>query len=163
MFPMRFAMPAPSRRRSSSSAPQKETPLPRAAAFLFDSSTFLTLPDRVVVLLGVDLRALFVLFPVEIGLFALGQMAVMGRHVLLLLVRDVLLLAFQLGRLFGRQFAALDSVGDAVLLVLLAVIHLVDARMAWVDLAGASAFGVGVLGKARSGKQPAEGQGSDGE
>src|ERR1019366_1535758 len=122
------------------------------------SSTFLTLPDRVVVLLGVDLRALFVLFLVEIGLFAVGQMAVMGRRVLLLLVRDVLLLALQLGRLFGRQFAILNSVGDAVLLFLLAVIHLVDARMGWVALDRASAMRVGVLGKARSDKQSAEGQ-----
>ena len=79
----------------------------------------------------------------------------MGRHVALLLVVNVLLLLFQLDGLPGRELAALDAVGDAVLLVLLAGVDFIHPRVAGIDDSRAGALRVGVLGEARDGKHAA--------
>jgi hypothetical protein len=82
----------------------------------------------------VDLLAGMVLFLVELLLFALGQVTVVGGHIPLLLVLDVLFLPFHVRGLSRGHGAVLDAVGDAVLLILLAAIDFIDARMPRIDL-----------------------------
>lgn len=75
-----------------------------------------------------------VLFFVELLLFALRKVTVMGRHISFLLVLDVLLPILQMRRLTWSQRTIPDAIGDAILLVRLPAINLVNARMSRVDL-----------------------------
>src|SRR5579864_6501346 len=85
-------------------------------------------------LVFVDALAHIVLAVVEIFLLGLGQMTVVSRHVFLLRILNALFAFFQTRSLSGRQLAIFYAIGDAVLLVGFAAIHLVDARMTRIDL-----------------------------
>ena len=64
-------------------------------------------------------------------------MTVVSGHIGLLLVLDILFAILQPRSLAGRQRTVFHAIRDPVLLVRLAAIHFVDARMAWIDLARA--------------------------
>lgn len=53
--------------------------------------------------------------------------------------------------LLGRELAVFDAIGDAPLLVGLAPIYLIDARVAGINLSRACAGGVAVLGLSSGG------------
>src|SRR5208282_3100567 len=93
----------------------------RRAAWPDTDAARLRLARGGVVLLVVDVLRFPVLFPVDLLLFARGQLAAVGGAVRGHLVIDGLLLAFQLPSLFGRQRAAGNALCDAVLLVLAAL------------------------------------------
>jgi hypothetical protein len=99
----------------------------------------------------VDLLAGVVLLSVELALFALGQVTVVGGHIPLFLIVDVLFLPFHVRGLSRRHGAVLDAIGDAVLLILLAAVHFVDARMTGIDYAWSRAGCVAVLGLSSGG------------
>ncbi|HUD63340.1 MAG TPA: hypothetical protein VMQ17_02120 [Candidatus Sulfotelmatobacter sp.] len=98
------------------------------------------------VLVLVDSLAHVVGFPVELALILLGEMAIVGSHVLFLVVLQALLTAFQTGGLSRRQLPVLHSVRDAGLLIGFTSVHLVDARMAGIDLSRAGFGSVAGLG-----------------
>jgi len=93
----------------------------------------------------IDLPAGTVLLPVNLPLLALGQVAIVSSHVSFLLVVDMLFAIFQMRSLARRQRTVLFSVRNAILLILLAAIHLVDARMSRIVLPRSGA-GCVVLG-----------------
>jgi len=95
-----------------------------------------------IVLVFVDLLAGLILFLVELLLLRLGQVTVVGSHISLLLVLGLLFAIFQVRRLSWRQGAVLLAVGDAVLLILLAGVDFVDARMIGIDHASSRTGGV---------------------
>jgi len=107
-------------------------------------------------LVFVDLLAGTVLLPIELPLLALGQMTIVGGHISFLLVLDVLFLSFHVRSLSRRHGAVLDAVGDAVLLILLAPIDFVDARMARIDLPRSRAGCVAILGLSSGGANEQE-------
>lgn len=92
-----------------------------------------------------------VLFPVELLLLALGQVTIVGSHIGLLLVLDVLFFIFQMRSLSRRQRAVLDAVRDAILLIRLAAIDFVDPGMTRIDLPRSRAGSVAILGLSRGG------------
>ena len=102
-------------------------------------------------LVFIDLLARTVLFLVELFLLALGQVTVVSRHIGFLLVLDVLFTVFHARRLSRRHGSVLDSIRDAVLLILLAGIDFVDARMTRIDLPRSRAGSVAVLGLSSGG------------
>jgi len=102
------------------------------------------------VLVFVDALAHVVGFLVELALVLLGQMAVVLGHVSLFIVLQTLLAPFETRGLSRRQFVVLHAVGDAVLLVLFALIDLVDARMSGIYLACAGPGSVVLLGSGGS-------------
>ncbi len=81
----------------------------------------------------VNLPARFVLLFIELILLALGQVPVVGGHVGLLLILDVLFAILQMSSLSGCELVVLHAIRDAILLVLLASVNLVDARMTGID------------------------------
>jgi len=85
-------------------------------------------------LVFVDALAHTILPLVEMLLLSLGQMTIVSGHVFLFLMLNALFALFQMRSLSGRELAILDAVRDALLLIGLAAIHLVDARMARIDL-----------------------------
>jgi hypothetical protein len=89
-----------------------------------------------IMLVFVNLLARTVLFPVELLLFGLGQMTIVGRHISLLLVLDVLFALFHARGLSRGHGSVLDAVRDAVLLILLAGVDFIDAGMTRIDLPG---------------------------
>ena len=97
------------------------------------------------VLVFVDSVAHVVRFPVELALILLGEVAIVGGHVFLFIVLQALLTTFQTGGLSGLQLPVLHTVGDAVLLIGFTPIHLVDARMAGIDLSRAGSGSVAGL------------------
>src|SRR5580692_7934398 len=120
----------------------------RHAAFVLNSgSQTADLLCRMLVL--VDLFARVVLLAVQLLLFALGQVTVVGSHVSFFLVLNVLFLLFHVRGLSRSHGAVLDAVRDAVLLILLAVIHFVDAGMIRIVLPRSRAGCVAVLGLSR--------------
>lgn len=74
--------------------------------------------------------------------------AVLG-HVFLFLVLKALFAAFEAVGFAGREFTSLYTLGDAGLLMRLATVHLIHARMAGIDLSGAGARSVAGLGLRR--------------
>jgi hypothetical protein len=102
-------------------------------------------------LIFIDLLAGMVLFLVELFLFALGQVTIVGGHISLLLVLDMLFLPFHVRSLPRRHASVLDAVRDAVLLILFAGIDFVDAGMTRIDLPRSRAGCVAVLGLSRGG------------
>jgi len=104
-----------------------------------------------IMLVFIDLLAGAILFPVELFLFGLGQVTIVGRHISLLLVFDMLFALFHARSLSWSHGAVLDSVRDAVLLILLALIYFVDAGMTRIDLPRPRAGCVAVLGLRRGG------------
>jgi len=84
-------------------------------------------------------------FVIELALVFLREMAVIGSHIFLFVVLQTLLAAFQSRSLSGFQLAILDAVGDPILLIGLALIHLIHARMTGINLASARAGSVAVL------------------
>ncbi len=100
-------------------------------------------------LVFVNLLAGFVLFFVELLLLGFGQVTIVSGHVGFFLVVDVLLAIFQMRSLPRGQSTVLFAIGDAILLVLLAAIDLVNARMTGIDLSRACAGCVAVLGMSR--------------
>ena len=104
-----------------------------------------------IMLVFVDLLARTILFPVELSLLTLGQVTVVGGHIRFFLVLDMLFFILHTRGLSRRHGAVLHAIGDAVLLILLAGIHFVDARMTWIDLSRARAGCVAVLGLSSGG------------
>ena len=80
-----------------------------------------------------------VLLAIDSALLALGQMAVVLCHVFLFAILHTCFALFKIGRLLRSQFAALDAIGDALLLILFALVDFVDARMAGIDDSGTGA------------------------
>ena len=99
----------------------------------------------------VDSPARAVLFPVELSLLTFGQVTVMSGHVGLLLVLDILLPILYARCLSRRHGTVLDTIRDAVLLVLLAGIDFIDARMTGIDHTWSRAGCVAILGLSRGG------------
>jgi len=75
----------------------------------------------VVVLVAVDLAGLAVLLAGDLGTFLRGKFTAVGLTVSADLVIDSRLVSFQVGSLSSGQLTALDAVGNAVLLVFLAL------------------------------------------
>ena len=94
----------------------------------------------------INLLTGFVLFFVELLLLAFGQVTIVSGHVGFFLVVNVLLAVFQMRSLPRRQGTILFTVGDTILLVLLAAIDLVDAGMTGINLSRTCAGCVAVLG-----------------
>jgi len=102
-------------------------------------------------LVFVDALAHVVGFFVELVLVLLGQVAVILGHVALFIVLQALLAAFEVGGLTRSEFAVLDPVRDAVLLIGFAAVDLVDTRVPGIDLAGTGSGSIGLgLSKGRS-------------
>jgi hypothetical protein len=76
-------------------------------------------------LVFIDLLAHLVLRALEVLLFLLREVAAMFGLVLRFALLDLVLTIFQMRSLARAQFAVLDSVGDAVLLVLLTIVNVV--------------------------------------
>jgi hypothetical protein len=110
------------------------------------SQTLKLLP---IVLIFSDLLARGVLFPVELFLLAPGQMIVVGGHIILPLVLDILFAILQAQSLARRQRSVLHAIRDPVLRVRLAAIDFVDARMTGIDLAWSGTGSVAVLSLSR--------------
>jgi hypothetical protein len=91
------------------------------------------------VLVGGDARAHVIRFAIELPLILLGQVAVVLRHIALFVVLQALLTAFEMSGLTRSQLTVLDAVRDAILLVGLATIYLIHARMSGIDLVRACA------------------------
>ncbi len=89
-------------------------------------------------LVFVDGLAHAVLSLVEVLLLSLGQMSVVRGHVFLFGLLNVRFAFFDTRSLSRRERAVLHAIGDSVLLVRLAAIDLVDARMTWIDLSRTS-------------------------
>jgi|SRR5580700_2441712 hypothetical protein len=104
-----------------------------------------------IMLVSVDFLAGLVLLFVELLLLALGQMTVVGRHIGLFLVLDVLFLVFHVCSLSRRHGAVPLAVGDTVLLILLAGIDFVNAGMIGIDYSWSRAGCVAVLGLSSGG------------
>ncbi len=85
-------------------------------------------------LVFVDGLAHIVLSLVETVLLSLSQMSVVSGHISLLRIFNFLLTVFNTRSLSRCERAVLDAIRDAVLLVRLAAIDLVDARMTGIDL-----------------------------
>ncbi len=102
-------------------------------------------------LIFIDLLARAVLFPVELFLLAFGQMTIVSGHIGLLLVLDILFAIFQARSLARRKGTVLHAIRDPVLLVRLAAIDFVNARMTGIDLAWSRAGWVAVLGLSSGG------------
>ena len=93
-------------------------------------------------LVFVDFLALAIGLTIELPLVFLGQVSVVGGHVFLFVVLEALLALFQVRGLPWRQLVVLHSVGDAVLLVLFALVYLIHPRMVGIVDPGAGASGV---------------------
>src|ERR1700678_4339423 len=104
-----------------------------------------------IVLVFIDLLAGLILFLIELSLLLLGQVAIVGGHIPFFLVVDMLLFSLHVRSLPRRHGAVLDAIGDAVLLILLAAVHFVDARMIRIDYPRSRAGCVAVLGLSRGG------------
>ena len=85
-------------------------------------------------LVFVDGLAHAVLSLVEVLLLSLGQMSVVSGHVLLFGLLNVRFALFNMCSLSRRELAVLNPVGDALLLIGLTAVDLVDARMTRIDL-----------------------------
>ena len=103
-----------------------------------------------IMLVFIDLLARTVLLPIELLLFALGQVTIVSSHIGLLLVLDMLFAVFPARCLSRRHGAVFFAVRDAVLLVRLATIDFIHARMSRIDLPRSRAGCVAVLGLSRS-------------
>ena len=82
----------------------------------------------------IDLLAGAVLLAIELFLLRFGQVTVVRGHVSFFLILNVLFAIFHARSLARCHGAVLDAIGDAVLLILLASVDFVDARMAGIDL-----------------------------
>jgi len=81
------------------------------------------------VLVLVDALADPVLLTIDPFLLGPGQMAVVLRHVFLFTVLHAGLALLEVSSLLRVQLPALDAVANALLLILFAAVHLIDARM----------------------------------
>src|SRR6516164_7596388 len=97
------------------------------------------------ILVTSDALAHVVGFTVQLTLILLGQVSAIGRHVFLLVVLQTLFTTLQARGLSRRQLAVLDPVGNAILLILFALIDLVHARMSRIGYARSGARGVAVI------------------
>jgi len=104
-----------------------------------------------IMLIFVDLLARAVLFLIQLLLFALGQVTIVGGHVGFFLVVNVLFFILDARSLSRRHGAVLHSIRDAILLILLAGIHFVDARMTRIHLPRSRAGRVAILGLSSGG------------
>ena len=84
-----------------------------------------------VVFVGVDLLGQLILLPVDLRLFCAGQLAAVGRAVRFGFAVDGRFLGFQFGSFTGGQLAALHALGDAVLLIFLALRNGRLRRRSW--------------------------------
>jgi hypothetical protein len=93
-----------------------------------------------------DARAHVIGLAIELALVLFGEVAVVFGHVFFLVVLEALFAAFETCGLSGSKLSVLDAVGNAPLLVSLAPVHLIDARMAGIHLSRADTGSVVVLG-----------------
>jgi len=84
-------------------------------------------------------------FLIELALVFLRQVAVVFGHVFLLVILQPLLALFKMRSLSRSQLAILHAIGDAVLLIGLALVDLIDPRMSGIDLIWSGARSVGLL------------------
>ena len=92
-----------------------------------------------VVLVFVDALAHVICFVVELALVLFGQMAVVLRHVFLLVALKPMFAALQAFGFPRRKLTALYAVCNALLLACLTPVDLVDAWMFGINLAGSAA------------------------
>src|SRR4029077_13636673 len=117
---------------TSTPSPEKKNAANAAAL----SSTVRNLEQLIrlcVVLVLVDALAHVIRFAIELALVFFGQMAVVLRHVFLFVILQTLFAVLQATGFPGSELATLNAVADAVLLVLFALIHLIDAGMTRID------------------------------
>jgi|SRR5579872_1461927 hypothetical protein len=91
------------------------------------------------VLVRVDALAHAIRFAIELTLVLLREMAVVFRHISLLVVLQALLAAFHAGGLSRPQLAILYAVRNAILLSGFTPVHLIHSRMPWINVARAGA------------------------
>jgi len=97
----------------------------------------------VVVLVFIDAPADAILAAIQMALFGLCQMAVVLRHVSLLLLLHAGVTALQIGSFLRTQRSVVDAVGDPLLLIRLASGHFIYARVTRIDDTWSSARGCG--------------------
>jgi hypothetical protein len=102
--------------------------------------------------LVVDLTALPVLFALKLGFLGGSQVAVVRSLIPRFLALNLGLGFLQLGSLAGAQLTILDAVGNAVLLVLLAIVYMVFPLMSLLVLAGAD-IQIAIRRRWRSGRR----------
>ena len=125
----------------------------RLAASPFVNRTTAVVPqldELVGMFIPVDLSAHVVRFMIQLPLIFLGEVPVVGSHVLLFVVLQPLLASFEVSRLSRRQSSTLYTVGDPVLLVLFPPVDLIDARVPRIILPRTCAGSVAVLGLSSS-------------
>src|ERR1035438_608635 len=115
--------------RKSRSLPAAVSQVPKVTSHLF----------RLLMLVFVDTSADAVLLAIDPSLFRLGEMTIVLCHILLFAILHAGLALFQVGGLVRAQLAIFQSIPDTLLLVRFALIDFIDARMAGVNDAGASA------------------------
>lgn len=89
-------------------------------------------------LVFVNLPAGVVLLFIKLSGLSFRQVAIVGGHVSFFLIVDALFLPFDMGSLAGSHRAILYSIGDAILLILLAGVNFVYARMSRIVLSRSS-------------------------
>src|SRR5579872_4036376 len=100
-------------------------------------------------LVGSDSIAHAIGFAIELALVLLREMAVVLRHVALLVILKALFTSFEARGLSGPELSVLYAVSDALLLPSFTAVDLVDTRVSGIDLACTSAGRVGVLSNGR--------------
>jgi hypothetical protein len=85
---------------------------------------------------------------IQLALFGFGQMAVVLRHVSLLLLLHAGVTALQIGGFLWTQRSVLDAIGDPLLLIRFALVHFIYPRMTGIDdtWSGAGGCGLGSSG-----------------
>ena len=106
-------------------------------------------------LILIDALADAILLTIDPVLFRFGQMSVVRCHVFLLAVLHAGFAVFQIAGLLRAQRTILDAVGNAILLVGLATVYLIDPRMAGVDNARSGTRGGCGLGNGGAGEYQA--------
>ena len=89
----------------------------------------------------VDAAADAVLLAIDAALLALGEMAVVFRHVRLFALLNARFALFKIGRFLRSQRAVFHAIANALLLVFLTLVDFIDARMTRIDNAGPCAGG----------------------
>lgn len=102
-------------------------------------------------LVGSDALAHVVCLAIELALILLGEMAVVLGHIFLFVILQPLFAALEAGGLSGRQLSVLHAIGDPILLIGLASIDLIHARVPGINLTSAGAGSVAGLGLSSGG------------
>lgn len=84
-----------------------------------------------------------VLLTIDASLLGFGEMPVVRRHVFLLAVLHIRLSLFEVGGLLCAELSTLNAIGNALLLVLFALVNFIHTWVARIDNSGTSARSVG--------------------